>query len=243
MEITQFYQASFFCDLADITPKPELIIDLTKNLKEFGLIPSSASELVIGDRGVISTKPRILLTSQRKDFTIRFGENRFLIEQNNYNNEIMSVDDFVLKVKGVFGILYPIFERKGKRLSFVTSIQLDEKNDKILEENYKKILVPQSIYKKKTPYEWNTRQVTTEDFRIKDNIEKVNIITELSRAQGMLSEKIPNKKANRLILSTDINTHQGNISPRFDSEDFEKFLQQAIAQFKSLKTEYGELLK
>lgn len=242
MELIQFYQTSFFCDLADVTPKPELIIELTKKLKKFELIPSSAPELVIDEKG-ITTNSRLELTSQKKDFVIRFEKNRFLIEQSNLNNNIITIDEFKLKAKSIFEILYSILERKGKRLSFVTSTLLNEKNDKKLNENFKQILVPQSIYKVKIPYEWNTRQVTTDNYKIKNESEKINIIIELSRVHGLLNEKGVNKKIDRLQFSTDINTHQSNMSPRFDSNDFGVFLQQSTNQFKKLKKEYGDLLK
>jgi len=242
MELIQLYQASFFCDLVDITPKPELIIEITKKLKSFELIPNSTSEFVIDEKGITSNQ-RLELTSQKKDFIIRFEKNRFLIEQGNLNNNIITIDEFILKIKGIFEILYSLFKRKGKRLSFVTSVLLDEKDNKQLNETFKTILVPQSIYKTKPPYEWNTRQVTTDNYEIKKKPEKINIITELSRVQGVLNEKGINKKIDRLQLSTDINTHQSNMSPRFDSEDFEIFLQQATNQFKKLKKEYGDILK
>lgn len=242
MEMPQRYQVNFFCDLDEVSPEASLIMKLNEAFKEHSLVSSSFQEFVF-DGNTTTTKQRLILTTERKDFVVRFDKNAIIFEQVRHQDfEMPSLDKYLKKVKEVFKIINDNFSIKGKRLSFLFTCLLKEMEKKDLEKTYHKILIPNSYYAKQKPFEWNTRQVALSEYAINKKKEKINVITQINRSQGTLTLATGKKNVDRILYSSDINTNQENMNPRFDLSDFEIFLDKSYNQFVEIKKDFEEIL-
>ncbi len=237
------YQASLFLNASQIVPSTDVITSLLNIFRDKGFLPTTFQEI-----GSTSPAPqvRLRLSSPNNEWVINFASRRIDIEKNPVSTagkNIGKVEVFVENAIDFISRIIGHFNRKGNRLSVITSGLLREMSDKKFNEIYNKLFHPLPFYREAVPFEWISRSAARKTIKINDNDEEINVITNINKVRGQFME--PNRVIpfERIEVAFDINTLAENDKNRFSEESLISFFQGALdvrtAIIKEIKDTYN----
>lgn len=228
-DILERYQASFFVKATDIIPSPEVISTLLNMFSDKGFLPTTFQE--IGPQSP-SPQVRLRLNSKNNEWGINFASHRIDIEKNPVvaaGKNVGDVETFAKETKDFFSRILGHFRKKGHRLSIITSGMLKEMTHKELLEVYTKLFRPLPFYERDMPFEWKCRCVARSEKHIEESSEPLNVITNINRVKGQLSDSTSYAtEFERIEVAFDINTIAENEDTRFNAESFNDFFNSAL---------------
>ncbi len=239
-EINLKYQVVLFGSYQDIGPKPDTLKYFIEAFADKELIPTTFQELT--PEGAIN---RFSLTSSDEVWLIEFSTNRIDIQKTNKNvgvSEMGTLEQFIVDVKEIVQIIDKKFPKKHNRLSLVTRRLLEPMNAAQFSTIYHKLNNSIDIYKDNEIADWNNRTVSRIPFKVGENTETFNVISEIKRTKGTLSINSKVESIDRVELHLDLNTFQGNTDYRFDLGLFNSFLDTAFKLELELETKYLDFL-
>lgn len=221
------YQASFFVNATDIIPSPEIISALLNMFSDKGFLPTTFQE--IGPQG-LSPQARLRLNSENNEWGINFASHRINIEKTLVvaGRKIGDVETFAKDAKDFFSRILGHFNKRGHRLSIVTSGVLQEMTHEQLAEIYTKLFQPIPFYEQAIPFEWNSKSASRSEMHIGESLEPINVITGINRVSGQLAESTSVTKFDRILVAFDINTRAENDDNRFTAESLNDFFANAL---------------
>lgn len=224
------YRVRLFGNFSDIDPYSDKVWAVMEKLrKDFNLLPTTVHEMNVntGSNEVKKiTRPAFI--SQNNDFLVEIGSDVITIEKANSNSKIGVIDSFLKEASFILDKLLNSFGKRGYRVSLITSSFGDIPKSE-MDNSYNKGIVPLEFYKKQLPMEWNSRSVSRIDFKVKGLVEKVNVITELSRVQGSLNQNGLQKEFDDILITFDINTVPEAMELRIDTDSITEFLNEAVS--------------
>ena len=232
------YQAGFYASLDELNANASLMVELTKAFSEYGFIPSNSRLVNLDQPQHFILRPKLI--SEGQEWEIDFEPGRFLIKSNRTPNiECCSSEEFQTKATKFLEILTTLFPYEGTRLSFVAKGLLSQIESDLLNKfNCSGRLM--AFYKNHSPVEWISRQNSRLDIHIMDYNEQINVITELSRIQGLIVKEEIETPIDRVQVLFDINTVAGNRTPRFHFAEFDAFISSSISKAKEILCEIEE---
>lgn len=235
------YQTVLFGNFEDIGPKPDVLKYFIDRFSDKELIPTTFQELT--PQGPIN---RFSLITSDEVWLLEFTSNRLDIQKTNKNVGVTAMgtlEQFILDIKGMIIVIDDKFPRKFNRLSLVTRHLLKPMDAKKFSAVYSKLNNSIEIYKKNEIADWKNRTVSRIPYKVGDEEELFNVISEIKRTKGTLNINSKVENIDRVELHFDINTYQGNTDYRFDYKLFESFLDVAYKLETELKAEYLEFLE
>ena len=221
-------QASFFGNFSDIRPNTQNTTDLVKLLSRKKMLPGTFLEFLPG----LSPIQRIRYESENHEWSFVITSDRMYIEKTqskvNDNNNHNYYENFVNEALDIYKIILDYFKLNGHRISFITRGLLPELPDNKLEEVFRKFILPIDFYSTNLPLEWTSRLVSRLDTDLNGSSETLNVITNINRKNGMLSINNDTMDFDRIVISFDINTFQGNKNTRFSADNIEPFYLESI---------------
>lgn len=220
------YQTGFFAPGTHLEPSSETIGKLLEGFKGKELFPTTVTEIHFAP----SQKSRLQLNliTKQNEWAVLFEPHRFLVKRINIVGiEMPSPSAFIAEAESIISTLIDIFPMKGTRLSYVIKGLLPEMTPELLNAFNKRILNLPQFYLDNPPNEWTTRNIARSEMDINGKLEKINVVTDISRKQGSLFEEDKRVQSDRIELGFDINTFQGNVNQRFDENDLGSFLRMA----------------
>ena len=217
------YQASFFGNLADISPTPEVISNLLMLFKDKNLLPSTFQEISVHTP---QPQTRLRLSSQNNEWTLNFATHRLNIEKNATDpkgQNLGTTEEFAEQAHELFNRILTEFKKKGNRISLITSGLLKEMPQEKLADIYDKLFKPIPFYGDNPPFEWNTRSVARMTLEINGIQESINVITDINRVRGELMQPDNILEFDRIGIGFDINTIQENQETRFSVDAIGSF--------------------
>lgn len=241
LEKTHLYQFAFFAPGSRLEPSPEIIADLLKAFSGTDFMPTTIQEMRLGP--IAQTRQQLHLVTKKSDWRIEFEPHRIAFTKTYVPNcEIGTLQKFSQELDDYAARLSSVVSLNGTRLSYVTKGWLNEMEDEELEKVAEKLFTMSSFYQENTPVEWNYRTVARYETTIKDNVEIINVITDINRIQGLRQENAKDKEFSCIEIGFDINTFQNNRKGRFQLNDAGVFLQQAKTISQRLLTEIEEII-
>ena len=224
------YQAVFFGQMADILPSADTIPPLLEAFRVPGLLPSTFHEVGLG-APVAAAQVRLRLSTPNNEWTIDFEINRINIQKNSVKplgSNLGSPEDFTRDAIDFLGRILNKFPRKANRLALVTNGLMDEMPTERLQTIYNRLFIPPAFYVKNQPVGWNSRTLARIAVNMDGKNETFNVITKVNRIQGNLAEEGAISHFDRIQIEFDINTHQGNADPRFETPSIHVFYARAL---------------
>lgn len=234
------FQVVLYGTYGDILPKPDNIKYFIDSFSEKELIPTTWQE--IGPNGPVN---RFSLTNSDESWLIEFGSNRIDIFHTNKDvgkTDFLDLDSFVTEARSIAEIIQGKFPKKHNRLALVTRVLLDEMTQEAHDEVYRKLNSTISVYNENSIADWNSRVVSRVPYEFDGLNETFNVISNVKRTKGNLIIESKKTEVDRIELHFDINTFQGNTDYRFELDQIDSFLKQAVTIEKELKNEYLELI-
>ncbi len=219
------YHSSFFSNVGDIKPTPDVIIKFMEIFKDKNLLPSNYT--------IISIKPetRLRLGTSDSQWVVDFDLNRIMIQKNMITptgDNLGNVEQFCDDIADIYGKILSVYPHVGARLALVTEGITNEMSGEKLDSIYRKIINPLPYYDKNMPYEWSVRHCSMVDIEISGKSDKVNVVTRMKRQQISLPEKDVIKSMDRLVINLEVNTDQNNSNQRFDIASIKSFNVEAM---------------
>src|SRR5690606_35074633 len=125
------------------------------------------------------------------------------------------------------------------RVGFSSSYLFRNLDEQKLNEIYFKLNTNSDLNKGQLPVEWSNRFVFRYNIERSDFIEEINCINEIKSAEGHILKNGHHEQFKGILFDSDINTYQGNQSPRFYFENVkgmvDLLIDQEIAQITKLK--------
>lgn len=227
-DILDKYQASLFLNASEIVPSPDVISALLNIFRDKGFVPTTFQEI-----GPQSPTPRVRLrlNSPNNEWGINFATHRLDIEKNPVvaaGKNIGKINAFVDDVIDFIGRILSHFNKKGRRLSIITSGMLKEMSNERLDSIYNKLFRPLPFYRQTLPFEWNYRSAVRSVIKIDNYDEEINVITSINRVRGQLMEPQHITKFDRIQVAFDINTLAEKDTDRFSVESLKEFFEGAL---------------
>jgi len=239
IDCVAYYQFGFYAPGTHVEPTPDLVGRLLESLKDKGFVPTTSPEIEIGPSP--NMRLQLQFITQDQQWNLAFEDSRVLLHKKALpDSEVGRPEDFCSETQDVFGRLTGVTEFHGTRMSYVTKGLLPEMtNDELEQANSLLINLP-PFYSEHPPCEWTTRHVARYDVSIGEETETLNVITDINRRQGQLAKESSLVPFDRLEISFDINTYQGNTDQRFGVDDVGPFLTQALTLSRKIQKEIGE---
>lgn len=237
------YQAAFFADLADLRPSVDTIPPLLEAFADRGFLPNTYRELGISSSP--APQVRLRLSTPDSEWEVDFETHRINITKNAvkpFGSNLGSSDEFTRNAIDFLERILKRFPMKGKRLSFVTSGLMTEMPEDRLREIYPRVFVPLDFYEKNPPSAWTSHSVSRILTDLNGNQERLNIVTQVGRIQGELTEEGSTIPYDRIQLGFDINTYQRNREPRFEMAHVRAFYPEALQIRENLLSSLKERL-
>lgn len=231
------YQFSIFGEFSDITPENSgITIKLMKKFDGEKFIPNIFQELSMN-----TMPPKIdnrISLINTDGWTISIGNERIDVSVD-YNDDgaykDMQLDEIELKAVKMLESIMEIFGKTCKRIALNTTELLDDvKSQKIIEKYLSRGRLL-NYYDSNIPYEWNERYVA--NVECTDINEKINVITNITKSQGKLSNNNTGKTIDfdGIMIQFDINTLPNNVNYRFSHSDIKHFFKKAVLAKKEIE--------
>lgn len=181
---------------------------------------------------------RMQFINQKENFSILLNVDSLAIsatiDDKSYNLE-RNINTFVSNVKRVLKVFNSMQEEfpLGSRISLVINLLHDKEKIQSLDNIFEDFNSGFPNYESDETFEWSTRLVKRKDIEVKENMEKINIVSEVGRTQGEISrseEAVPFDTVNTMM---DINTLYENHEERIEIKFAEEFLNHAVTFFLS----------
>lgn len=234
------YQAVIFYTGDDLAPTPDSLTYFINEFKDKELIPTTFQELT-----QFGLKNRFSMKSLDDFWNIEFAGDRMNIIKTNIdigNTKLGSLKAFINEVINIVDIVFDKFPHKANRISIVTKYIFSSIQPECFTKMFSSIFTPTKLYEKNPPVSWKQRLVTRFNWDFIENKELINVITEINRVNGNLMIKAKNEPVDRIELSFDINTFQGNSEYRFTKDDIKSFYNSIAKLETSTKAEYKQIL-
>lgn len=219
------FQIHVFMNTKEINASPESLMKLLNLYKDFNFLPSTMHELN-GINPVPVLRPR--MASPDNEWSVSILSERITIDRN-YNGFPITMDAFLEKAIAITELFMRDFDKKGKRISFISREILPDMNKEKIDSIYNIFTKPAGMHSDTSPFEWNLRTVRRLNFRVNNTIENVNFITNVGRQRGSIIQNDILNDVDRVYIEYDINTAGENENERFSTEDVKDFITQAAA--------------
>ncbi len=234
------YEVGFFAQGTHVEPNPDIIIRLLETFKDRGFLPITVDEVLIGSSSKM--RRQLQLTDNNSVWNLAFEPHRILLTKSEVKGlDIGTPDNFIGEAVDIIGRILHVIPLKGSRLSYITKGLLKEMTDVELKKVNSNLLKLPAFYIDDPPHQWVIKNVNRKEFHLHKKLEQVNIITEISRIQGLFNNDPP-IPFDRIAVGFDINTYQKNKDPRFGIEDIVNFLRIAVDVSKQITTEEEKII-
>ena len=187
IEHVEYYQFGFYAPNTHLEPEPDIISRLLEAFKNKGFIPTTIQELQVSPAP--TTRLQLQFTSPNGEWNVAFEPNRVLLKKvTATGTEIGSPEDFAKNADEIFRCLLGVQQFVGTRLSYATKGWLPDMPDGKLIDFNKRVFNVVPFYMKYPPYEWAARNVAKYDVGLGDKTEALNVITNINRIQGTLTQ-------------------------------------------------------
>lgn len=219
------YQMSLFMDLKALKVNPENISTILVELSSDNYLPSTYQELT--SEGPID---RLQMVSKDKGVQINFNSKRIDILKINPDmpKDMELPRDFGNYVQELLGKISLIKEKHAHRLAWITHYIVNEMKEEAMNEFYSKINTSIPFYVENPPHEWDVKMSTRIEKDINSERELHNVISTISRNQGVIACASKSISFDRINIQFDINTHQKNTNTRFSVDNIVEFAENAI---------------
>jgi hypothetical protein len=236
VERRPFFQVGFFCSHG-VEPRPETIAKLVTEFAEFNFLPTTVQAFQLGPQPAPTQALHLQLITQDRQWTIDFEPHRFLIQQNAVGGEVPGPPNaFGTRTVQILRHLYSLYPHAATRLSFVTKGLCRQMSEDELSYVHGSLFTLPEFFQGSNPIEWSTRQVIRRTESVNDKSELLNVVTDLSRVQGVFADRQNQTMFDRIQIGLDINTFQGNQSQRFTPDDIGPFLDVAVRTIRDVET-------
>jgi len=220
------YQACFFADINDIKPSADTIPPLLDLFRKEEFLPSTYPELGVAPLPQL----RLRLASQQGGWVIDFDSRRISVERNRVTPEVVlgTPQEFVTTATDFFDRILKLYPRKGNRLSLVTRELVPEMSTEGLLKVYERVALPLDFYKEHHPDKWKLRSIARVPQTLDDREEICNVITDVERVESISAREGVLDSCDRIKIGFDINTFQGNTTPRFEVSSLAPFFEKAL---------------
>ncbi|MBR3133087.1 MAG: hypothetical protein IKG42_03330 [Clostridia bacterium] len=231
------YQYTIFGDFSDIAPeKSEIIIRLMKLFPNENFIPASFQELSM-DQIPPRIDNRISLTNS-DGLCINIGKNRVDVEINYLEDGkycAMDINEITKKAQKLISELMGEFGKTCNRLAVNIIKLMNEEKSNIIIDKFKDTKNIFDYYESNEPFEWNERFVSKID---SEKIgEPINVITSVSKSNGILTTPKNTIQIDGIMLQFDINTLPTNVNYRFSKDIIGDFFEDAIKEEEKIEKE------
>jgi len=212
------YLASVFINAQEIQPTSQHIAKLMPLFVDKELLPNI---LPIGI---------LRLQTSNNEWIVAFLPDRITISKNPTGikgENMRELLSFSNEVTEILDTIFKVYPRTPHRVSIVTRFLLEEMSEIQFSKVYKKLFNSSEFYIDNIPYEWTRRLVSQTAKPFLDREETFNFITSINRVHGDIELSDYNGPFDRIEISIDINSHQGNANERFDLEGITYFYQNA----------------
>jgi hypothetical protein len=231
------FKASVFGDFDNIKPTPEAIMNLTKELEEFDIIPSTFTETNSGLPAALSvtnilppvTKNRLRLTSEREGMDIFIFSYRIDINFKPKDFKGFSdtqISNLIKITETIFDQLLNKYTKSASRLALNTTtllIDIPKEQGSVFLGKF----IPRESYFSH-PQEWSTRLMKRESINLNEKQDMLNVIVNVAIIIGQEGGDHTVRDFNGFSFDFDINTIAENTAPRFTLSEIKVFLVHAI---------------
>lgn len=228
LDILGSYKSSVFGNMSDIMPSPNITSKILKLFSDNDFLPSTFQEI----SPLSGPQTRLNLMSQNNEWSIGFGFNRIYIQQQPIDpkgKNLGKINVFTDKACEFIERILKEFNRKGNRISLISSGFLKEMPDKKLSEIYNKLFNSITFYTTTPPFEWNSRAAARVSLEGSGLSEQLNVITKINRVWGYQQKAKETIPFDRIEIGFDINTIHENQETRFDIDSIRTFYTEAIS--------------
>jgi hypothetical protein len=227
IDIVSNYQANFFADMTDVKPTADTIPVFLNIFRDKGFLPNTIQEL-----GPTASVPqtRLRLSSQDNEWNINIQSDRIAFTKSATKpkgDNVGTPQDFTTDIVDFSRRILERFPKKAYRLALITEGMLRKMSEDELQKIYSALSKSFPFYIQNPPYEWDSRTVAKLSADIASVSERLNIITIVRRVQGEIIDPSGIIPLDRILIHFDINTFQGNLSPRFDIDALTDFFNTA----------------
>jgi hypothetical protein len=243
IEHTELYQVGFYAPGARKEPDPDTIAVLLDAFRDLAFVPTTLTEFKMMAQPGYPTQrlePRLQLqlTSTNQQWNVAFEQKRVLVRKVNVIDAVLGgEEEFVGEVINVMAKLLKPFPMIGTRLTFATRGVLGEMSSTNLDAVNRKIFKVIPFYSEHSPHEWSSRNISRIEVVMGGKMETLNVITDVNRIKGTIEETAGPVEIDRIQICFDINTYQGNEDQRFNLEDIQPFLHEALQTRQRILTE------
>lgn len=243
MVIDHSYKISAFGDFSDIKPNAETMMYFFEKVKDYGLLPSVFQELQIKVDGAQPvTQQRIALLSSDSREKVSIASGRIDYEITATSDEKLDPafrKQLNTKICEVFELIFNKFSKKSSRLALNTASFVINLSDGEITEFMSRYSNPISLYSEAPLDEWSTRLMVRKTEKILDPQERINVITNLSKAalQKQVDGEVVNSTG--FAVNVDINTVPDNTIQRYSAADLACFIDIAVGWWDKIIAEMG----
>lgn len=219
------YKVSAFVDFTNLEAEPKTVIDILQEFNNYSMMPAVADAFEFGNMPV----PKLAFAMERNQKKIMIFNDRidFLSVANTeggFTEE--EVGQMTAEAADIMGRLFQKYERKAYRLAIYKEYMLfklaKEKSSTFAKEKFGYI----PYYRDSDIVECSSRVVARENIEVQAGKQELcNMITMISRVDFERMEGFQKIMLDGFKLDFDLNTFQGNITPRFEGDAIISFCQ------------------
>lgn len=221
-----FYQFGFFA-IHNVRPEPDSISYLVRALKPWNLVPTTVNAFQVNPAvGLTGANvAELQMNSPGGELSVQFEPNRYVIQMNVQPvRDEVPIERFAEVARQIMTVLNLQNTHRASRLSYVTRLLCTPMDQKELADIHSRLFhvpLPADVV---PGTEWSTRQVGRGEAMIADRPEVINFVLDVNRIQGFLGTPPGILPFDRIELGFDINTFQGNVETRFDTDTVQPFI-------------------
>jgi len=235
------YSATIFCGNSDLAPAPEIAGKLIGAYAKYEFIPATFHEAT--PSGPVA---RLRMAKLNNEWGLNVGLGRIDVEQRSVDKSgtnMCNLGAFCETAADLMGIFLNLFPRKGTRLATSTRGMFPQGDAATLADSYKKLSTAIPYYNERPPFEWSQRAVSRDSWVYETSTEKLNVISTISRAQGVLRAPGESSQFDRIGVEFDINTDANVRDSRFIANHLPSFLARAVELRTSLLSQIATILQ
>lgn len=214
------YKITVFADFSVLKPEPSTVIEFLQEFTDYNLMPAVADNLQLGNMAM----PNFVFALEQNYKKIMIFNNRidFLCvakETEGFHED--EISQITVQAADLISRIIKKCRNKGQRLGIYKEFVLyqlsSEENKKFAKEKFG--FIP--YYADSEIIECGIRTVARESIKIKKDTEELcNMITTINRINV---DGFENPHIEGFKIDFDLNTYQGNTTPRFEIEEIKNF--------------------
>lgn len=234
-----------FGDFSTIEAQPQKTLDISQKLINNGIPLMPGTFQQVNPTKGLKTFERIMFSAQKDQLSVQIGMDlieiqKVIVNEKKYNLA-SETDKFIIEIKKIVKSLNEAHESgiKGLRVSLVVENLYDNSILKSFSNIYEEFNNKIPNYEAEETFEWSIRAVKRTLFKLLEQQEEVNFVSDISRGLGQVTKQGEFSEIDSIHSRIDINTIDANKNLRIDSNFIHDFLEQA----KNLYFEQNEAIE